>query len=65
MYLDTKLLASTPIAEATIKEAEAAKNIRIFPVSLSVAKSKVANCVLSPSSAINTVVKIRKIFSIP
>ena len=63
MYSDKNEPASTPMADATISAAEAAKNTVYLFTALSVANNNVASWVLSPSSAINTDANIvRNIF---
>ena len=57
MYCEITLPASTPIPDATIRANEAPKNTVSLLTSLSAANNMVANCVLSPSSAIKTAVK--------
>ena len=58
MYSDNKLAAKTLCAEAITSAADAAINTVTLLTSLLVAKTIVAICVLSPSSAIKTVPKI-------
>ena len=60
MYSDRRLPANTPIADATISAADAARKTVYLLTALSAAKSMVASWVLSPSSAMNIAAKMVK-----